>query len=844
LEEANISIFFINFRIVVTYFHSVHDSYTEDETSFIRLKWATEEWEEQVIPKKFYYSKNTYAPIKITGFPPDLAIVRTLTENDLAFKNSNTYLMQDIPNDFLGSPTLKFNTRVKEKVVSFNSNSPVVVFIAILAHYANPLPEIYEDTQQSMSLVEIEGKVNKNRKKILARRSGMLKIYKSAYGEGKIDIPLKSNGFNAKGVPMLMWFMYNQNAGGPVTCGGREINISNSNGNFFKSCKASSEKRGTSCTHAFNERMKDKSGGMWYSRGEGLEAWIQIRFKGLFVLTKLLYKDKNLALGRNSILELKFDDGSVQLIETKNTDEIQEFVLEAVKTSSVLITIKGVYGTSNNGGAFKILGVKCTNIEKKEKSKLGIKDTSLIPALFKNEDKEMLKLRCNDSVANSRKFNSIPKTVGTKVLIYCSETCALSDYSIYGDLVYTKDSAICKAAFHSQKLQAEAGKVWLVIQNGRNGYRSQLRNGVRSESKSRSEFSVVFEAYLKKDEIILEVGSKIDVRNPYKPGYLPGIITRLINKNVNKYLLDISIEGNGSDLMTMNYPNKKKIKACGEKIKNRHCEGSRRNLNLKNPIKIRFTPEDYFEDGNYLPDNGFTYGHKNRPYGWNKSMKGKIRQFNDASKPELHSFIEFPPSPKSEKCSAPNTHCAKVSWSVRVGVGRFFVRLYVGDPENYTKADLKINGKYFAKNKIIQPNELKVYEAVVQSRNEFLVLKNKCKKNCDYATAKINAVEIVPYEDKPKKKEEKSLEIATTCGHAYTGGRCDKGPDVLHCLFEDPSKEVAGNCTGSQVIMMIPKTYHCRDQVGKYKCMMKVYGSAEECQKYCVNNCKKKQCIG
>jgi len=110
--------------------------------------------------------------------------------------------------------------------------------------------------------------------------------------------------------------------------------------------------------------------------------------------------------------------------------------------------------------------------------------------------------------------------------------------------------------------------------------------------------------------------------------------------------------------------------------------------------------------------------------------------------------------------------------------------------------------------------------------------------------AKINAIEIIPFEDKPKKKEEKSLEIATTCGHAFTGGRCDKGPDVLHCLFEDPSKEIAGNCTGSQVIMMIPSTYHCRDQVGKYKCMMKVYSTPEECQKYCVNNCKKKQCIG
>ena len=81
--------------------------------------------------------------------------------------------------------------------------------------------------------------------------------------------------------------------------------------------------------------------------------------------------------------------------------------------TSVTITIKGVFGTLNNGGAFKIFGVKCTNIEKEPvnpvENKLakvtGVKQPSTVPSLFKNEDKEMLKLRCMDSVSNQKKFD-------------------------------------------------------------------------------------------------------------------------------------------------------------------------------------------------------------------------------------------------------------------------------------------------------------------------------------------------------------------------------------------------------------------------------------------------------
>ena len=260
----------------------------------------------------------------------------------------------------------------------------------------------------------------------------------------------------------------------------------------------------------------------------------------------------------------------------------------------------------------------------------------------------MIKIKCFDSLSNSKKFNSVDKTIGSKVLVYCTETCALTDFNVYGDLVYTKDSAICRSAFHSQKLPAEGGKVWLIFQNGRTGYRSQIRNGIRSEGKARSDISITFDGYIKIEQIIMEIGSKIDLANPNSPGWLPAIIMKIDHKENNIKLLKIAIEGINQPYLTYNYPNKSKIQPCGEYIKNRDCKNSRKGLNKNNPIKIRFTPEDYYEDGNYLPDYGKTYGFNNKPYGWSKDMTSKIRQFNEASKQELHSFIEFPPSIKSK----------------------------------------------------------------------------------------------------------------------------------------------------------------------------------------------------
>jgi hypothetical protein len=570
------------------------------------------------------------------------------------------------------------------------------------------------------------------------------------------------------------------------------------------------------------------------------------------LITKIDYQDRKNPLERNSRIELMFDDSSVQSYDLKNNDDLKTFRIDPVKSSSIKITIKGVYGTINNGGSFKIYGVKCTNIESKNEGltpaqkalakKTGVKDTSALPALFKNEESETIKLKCKDSLSNSKVFKSMKKNIGVKILVYCSDTCINTDYTVYGDLFYTKDSAICKSAFHSQKLPSEGGKVWLIFQNGKSGYRSQMRNGIRSEGKAKSDVTVSFEGYVKKEEIILQSGSKIDYKGP-SGGWLPGVIITAIPKDSTSRTLSISIEGVSGEPISLNYPDESKIAPCGDHIKTRNCKGSRRNLKGNKPLKFRFMPSDYSEEGDYIPDNGKKYGETGKAFGWSRDMTSRIKEFNEASKEELHTYIEFYPSPKSKLCSKPGAICENVKWSAKTGPGLFYVRLYVGDPESKSKVDLMVNDKYFAENKTIKEDDLKIYEGLVEAKNEFITIESNCKVNCQDTVSKLNAVEIIPYEDKKNAKTPPSQEKQENCGNAFTGGRCEKGPDVSHCLFNDPSAEVAGNCTGSLVIMQIPKTYHCKNQIGKYKCVKKVYKNEEECRKFCVNNCKKEQCI-
>jgi hypothetical protein len=77
-----------------------------------------------------------------------------LNNYSLTFKNHRRFFYADIPLEFRGLPTIKTVTRYMQDTFSFHTNSPIELYIATLTHYPNPLPDYFEDMQQTMQVLQ------------------------------------------------------------------------------------------------------------------------------------------------------------------------------------------------------------------------------------------------------------------------------------------------------------------------------------------------------------------------------------------------------------------------------------------------------------------------------------------------------------------------------------------------------------------------------------------------------------------------------------------------------------------------------------------------------------------
>jgi len=110
--------------------------------------------------------------------------------------------------------------------------------------------------------------------------------------------------------------------------------------------------------------------------------------------------------------------------------------------------------------------------------------------------------------------------------------------------------------------------------------------------------------------------------------------------------------------------------------------------------------------------------------------------------------------------------------------------------------------------------------------------------------SKINMIEIFPYtEEVPSKEDEVVPEKQDPCGNAIQGGRCEKGPDVSHCLFDNATAEGAKFCTGALLMMQVNKQYRCPSQREKFKCVKRLYKDQSECLNFCPGRCVKGMCL-
>lgn len=853
------------YKIVVLYSHSVHNDSQNLGKSFLKLYWASDDFEEKIVSRNDLYSQSANPPIKITNIHSDNMITRKLIENDLAFKDSSKYVLQDIPEDYVGSTCIKLDKKYKDPSINFEVNISTYVYVARFEHYPKCLSNDWENTGERLSILEVPTTLNSvGQTRFDSARSGVMKIYRKKFDAGYISIPLNRQSINSKGIPLVVFFGADSSMLNPVSCGGPEIWVSDPTSKSYSDCSSSSFWESTwKCENGLNGRNRDTEGSMWATRREGIGAWIEAKFKDTYFLTRVEIKNRRNAQERNSLLEISFSNGKKQIIKLPNSEDIISIPLDPpTKSNMIRFTIKGVYGTINNGGAFKVYGLECKDIDNDVltssnyvstsaaftsgvASKGGVNPKMLAP-LFKPQEKPPVVLLCKDSLSNMKKLDHVKLKPGSQVKIRCLETCYDSGYPVYGDLKYTKDSAICKAAYHSGILSKPKEVIWIKFHEGLNNYPSQTRNGVKTKGKSFSELSITFETAQSQDNIVINTGSKFDLLDPNGSGtWLPAVILNIEDSGqMKKITVNIEkTEGNTSQHI-VNYPDKSRIMPCGSKIHKRICDGSSLNTDSQEPIKIKFEPENYPRKTRFLIDSGLPFGKSGKSYGWDRDMSNRVRARDKASDPLLETLVEFPPDQNSKFCNTekPEVVCDKANWSAKVGFGKFIVKLHIGDPLANTRVDLTVNGEPFVKQTTIEKGKLEVFEGVFDSVNEFITIGTKCILDCEYSMAKLNMIEIAPNKEPSDQKTEPTPVVQDPCGNAQQGGKCETGPDVTHCLFDDPSTDSAKYCSGNSIMLQVPANYKCASQRNKYKCVFRKYESQGSCLVFCPFNCTNGMC--
>lgn len=734
----------MKYSLNLLFFHSVHNSNDDSPESTAKLYWSSDQLEKQLIDPNFFYTSNKIPPLKISGLNPTTMQLSALKENENAFKDSTEFKLQDIPFQYQNKPSILLNLEYADDSISLTSTAAISFYIAVDANHANPLPTEFQFQQEGLSILKVQKNAKVVDNKVKASETVLFKIYRRKFPAGKIHIPLLKSP-KTPTHRLIVFYSMDPAASSPISCGGETVLLSDPSGPVFQKCDVSSKypDEGWNCEGSFSGKLVDNAESMWASNGQGMGAWISVKFKGPYQVTMIQVKDRANSNERNSKLEISFGNTGVDPveIELKNIDEVQEFTIPPVVTSELKITVKSIYAAINNGGAFNIYGIACM-----DPNKLGGAAKS---SLSQSEGKKKaMKLSCSDTFRNRDEFERLNIKEGDSIKVVCEETCALSNVAIYGDGIYSEDSSICKAAFHAGAISKAGDKVKLAVVRGESYYKSADRSGINSQAKRVSGVGIQFEAIKSKENAAnIKAGMKVDVLDGKLKRWLPGIVEAAERVNQKSTKITIKKEGYGPEAnVEIQWPNPERVTYCGEMIKDRNCDKNSTNPEslASEKIKIAFGPGPNKLEG-YTLDDGKAFGKKGQlEYGWSRDVSNLARTRNVNSDPLNDNLILFPPDIKSHWCTDPKSQiaCESVDWTLKVLPGKYNVKVTVGDAKYKTQFDLKINEKKVLDNKVLNANQFFTTNDDIIVLNGVLQMKTDCAGECKYSWSRVSAVEI------------------------------------------------------------------------------------------------------
>lgn len=726
----------LKYKLQYSASHSSHRSFLENNDAYSKFYWESSQFPKMIIPDEYFYLGNKKPPLKLFNYLSSHFVLRTLREFDDAFKNSKFFKMADIPLQYRNLKQLRSDLHFMGTEIFLETNSPVTIFIAVNARLPNPLPADFENTEETMSILKMPKNYRTPEKEIRATLSLPFKIYKKSFSEGVIKVPFSVSKVKTNRLSFLLFFQVNPAANRNFVCGGKEDNIGLYNGPAFDSCTSSSAYPNGqwNCEYAFAGRLIDAPFAMWASNGEGIGAWIEINFKQGYQITKIEFKNRDNPGERAKEIEIKHSNNEAIIHELKNTDRVVSLAVKPFVTRNIRFTIRSVYGTINNGFSLRIFGLPC----KIEQQESGLQKQTVV------------NLRCEHNLINHEQLLKLNFQVGESFKAFCSSSCIDQNVNIYGSLIYSEDSSICKSAYHMGVISASGGQFSVLIGPSQNGYKPETRNGITSDMKVSSPRSITFEALpdQKTTEIsTVSLGMKVDIFDQQLAQWLPGMVIRIDHRDRLNCKVLVAKEGYSSSFNeNVDWPNEGKITYCGEHLPLRFCDQKSRSPKRKDQftIKICFTAKRECPSG-YLADFGETFQEKGpMAFGWSADMKSMARTRYTHYDALLDNLILFPPDKASQWClvERPNSVCEPVSWSIKVPNGQYSVKVIVGDPINKAGYWLKVNGKIFIDGKILEKNQFFSANFDVDVGDEMIKLTSDCDQDCRYTWTRINAIEI------------------------------------------------------------------------------------------------------
>ena len=710
------------YPIKVLYKHNEHKNEFNTKT-FVKLKWKTKVFGERLIDGQYLYNENVKDDLKI-NVNESIGNIVTLENNMEVFKyNGNTYMIQDIGDEFIGAPMILLNNGINglpsvdvdnndkwdgvKKGLEFEVNqNGVDVYIAITNSNGNDdvvslsdKHKLYYQTGKYMSLLAYNNNTTNNNSSeyILAHDSSVFNIYKKQTRKGKNTILFNINNINNANISdvimntVFVFFTMNYQHQYPsdMICGSNVFLISNPNMNYFKSCNASSND--IECNKAFmhsSNNNNNKINSFWSSDNEGIGAWISIRFNSYFEISKIVYKSKSNPNERNAEIQIEFSEGDIKNFYLRNTIHTQELHIEPpIIANSVKLIITKVYSSYNNGGHFDIYGSKCdyddNSINNNNNYYYDKELLEHIEPLFSNinvnDNDDYISLSCVDSIVNSKKFERYQLKSGLIIKAYCLDKCIYNsnndyEFNIYGNYIYSIDSPLCKAAYHSNVLSPSP-----------------------SSSNTNNKF------------IHIEIIDNI----PYYKSSTHNNITSLSKESNIKYAIRFI------------HPN----------TEHNHFTSS-------HSISFKFAPQNYnkHNSSSILIDHGQIFGTNNYNYGWYRDMSSYIQYTPSTNNILTDSLMLMIPDKKCKWCKY--ISCSDNPWRAYVVNAKYKIDIYVNDSKDNTINNFIVNGLRIANSDYLKRGVTRKYSGIIDVTDNIIIISTECITNCDYARSKMNIITL------------------------------------------------------------------------------------------------------